>query len=49
MRSEGSTDSDRVVYSAVCRAQSNDPQTYVGVGKLNGRPVKVSTRHRIGL
>ena len=38
---EGSTNSDRVVYSAVCRAQSNDGQTYVGVGKLNGRPVKV--------
>ena len=38
---EGSTDSDRAVYSAVCRAQSNDGQTYVGVGKLNGRPVKV--------
>ena len=33
---EGSTNSDRAVYSAVCRAQSND-----GVGKLNGRPVKV--------
>ena len=38
---EGSTNSDRVVYSAACRAQSNDGQTYVGVGKLNGRPVKV--------
>ena len=38
---EGSTNSDRAVYSAVCRAQSNDGQTYVGVGKLNGRPVKV--------
>ena len=37
----GSTNSDRAVYSAVCRAQSNDGQTYVGVGKLNGRPVKV--------
>ena len=37
----GSTHSDRAVYSAVCRAQSNDGQTYVGVGKLNGRPVKV--------
>ena len=36
---EGSTNSDRAVYSAVCRAQSNDGQTYV---KLNGRvPVKV--------
>ena len=38
---EGLTNSDRAVYSAVCRAQSNDGQTYVGVGKLNGRPVKV--------
>ena len=35
------TKSDRAVYSAVCRAQSNDGQTYVGVGKLNGWPVKV--------
>ena len=38
---EGSTNSDRAVYSAVCHAQSNDGQTYVGVGKLNGRPGKV--------
>ena len=38
---EGSTNSDRAVYCAVCRAQSNDVQTYVGVGKLNGRPLKV--------
>ena len=38
---EGSTNSDRAVYSAVCHAQSNDGQTYVLVGKLNGRPVKV--------
>ena len=38
---EGSTNSDRAVYSAVCREQSNNGQTYVGVGKLNGRPVKV--------
>ena len=38
---EGWTNSDRAVYSAVCRAQSYDGQTYVGVGKLNGRPVKV--------
>ena len=37
---EGSTNSDRAVYSVVCHAQSNDGQTYVGVGKLNGRPVK---------
>ena len=38
---EGSTNSDRAVYSAVWCAQSNDGQTYMGVGKLNGRPVKV--------
>ena len=38
---EGSTNSDRAVYSAVCPAQSNDGQTYIGLGKLNGRPVKV--------
>ena len=38
---EGSTNSDRVVYSAVCHAQSNDGQTYIGVGQLNGRLVKV--------
>ena len=38
---KGSTNSDRAVYSAVCRAQSNNGQTYVGVGKLNGRLVKV--------
>ena len=40
---EGSTNSDRAVYSAVCRAQSNDGQTYVGVGKLNGRPDEGTT------
>ena len=34
---EGSTNSDRAVYSAVCHAQSNDGQTYI-VGKLKGRP-----------
>ena len=38
---KGSTNSDGAVYSAVCRAQSNDGQTYTGVGKLNGWPVKV--------
>ena len=38
---KGSTNCDRAVYSAVCHAQSNDGQTYVGVGKLNGQPVKV--------
>ena len=35
---KGSTNSDMAVYSAVW---SNDGQTYVGIGKLNGRPVKV--------
>ena len=38
---EGLTHSDRAVYSAVCLTQSNDGQTYVGIGKLNGRPLKV--------
>ena len=38
---EGSTNSDRAVYIAVCTAQSNDGQTYVGVGQLNRWPVKV--------
>ena len=36
------TSSDRAVYStALCCAQSNDGQTYIGVGRLNGRLVKV--------
>ena len=39
--SKGSTNCDRAVYIAVCHAQSNYGQTYLGVGKLNGRPVKV--------
>ena len=38
---EGSINSDRLGYSAACHAQSNDGQTYIGVGRLNGRPVKV--------
>ena len=38
---EVSTNSDRAVYSAVWRTQSNDGQTYIGAGKLNGRLVKV--------
>ena len=38
---EGSTNSDGAVYSSVCRTQSNHGQTYIGVGKLNGCPVKV--------
>ena len=32
---------DEVLYSAACRAQSNDGQIYIGVGKLNAQPVKV--------
>ena len=38
---KGSTNSDRAVYSAVCRAQRNDGQTYIGVEKLNVRLMKV--------
>ena len=38
---ERSTNCDRAVYSAACHAQSNGGQTYVSVGRLNGRPVKV--------
>ena len=37
----GLASSDDTIYSAACRAQSNDGQIYIGVGKLNGRPVKV--------
>ena len=44
---EGSTNSDRAVYSAVCRAQSYDGQTYIGVEKLNGQPVKVLCDTRV--
>ena len=29
------------INSAACHGQRNDGQIYVGVGKLNGRPVKV--------
>ena len=35
------TGNDEAIYSAACRVQSNDGQIYIGVGKLNGRPVKV--------
>ena len=35
------TSNDEAIYSAACRAQSNDGQIYVEVGKLNGWPVKV--------
>ena len=39
--SNKSTSEDEAIYSAACRAQSNDGQIYIEVGKLNGRPVKV--------
>ena len=39
--SDGQTSNDDVVYRAACHAQSNDCQIYIGVGKLNGQPVKV--------
>ena len=35
------TSKDGAIYSAACRAQSNDGQTYTWVGKLNGWPVKM--------
>ena len=35
------TSNDEAIYSAACRAQSNDSQIYIGAGKLNGRPLKV--------
>ena len=35
------TSDDEAIYSAACRAQSNDGQIYIEIGKLNGRPVKV--------
>ena len=39
--SNRSTSEDEAIYSAACRAQSNDGQIYIEVCKLNGRPVKV--------
>ena len=39
--SNRSTNDDDAMYSAVCRAQSNDGQIYIEIGKLNGLPVKV--------
>ena len=35
--SNKSTGEDKAIYSAACRAQSNDGQIYIEVGKLNGR------------
>ena len=35
------TSEDEAIYSAACRAQSNDGQIYIEVCKSNGRPVKV--------
>ena len=37
----GLTSNDRAEYSAACLAQSNDGQTFIRVGKLNGWPVMV--------
>ena len=39
--SNGLTSNDEAIYSAACCAQSNDGQIYIGVGKLNGLPVKI--------
>ena len=39
--SNRSTSDDEAIYSAACRVRNNDGQIYIGVGKLNGRPVKV--------
>ena len=38
---KGSTSNDVVIQSAACRVQSNNGQTYIGVGKLNGQPLYV--------
>ena len=35
------TSDDEAIYSAACRAQCNDGQIYIEIGKLIGRPVKV--------
>ena len=43
----GSTNSDRAVYSAVCRAQSNDGQTYVGDREVEWTAGEGTTRHRL--
>ena len=39
--SNRSTSDEEAIYSAACRAQRNDGQIYIEVGKLNGRLVKV--------
>ena len=39
--SNKSTSEDEAIYSAACRAQSNDDQICIEVGRLNGRPVKL--------
>ena len=38
--SDGLTSNDEAIFNA-CGAQSNDGQIFIGVGKLNGWPVKV--------
>ena len=35
------TGNGEAIYSDTCRAQSNDGKVYIGVGRLNGWPVKV--------
>ena len=35
------TSNDEAIYSATCRAQGNEGQIYIEIGKLNGRQVKV--------
>ena len=40
------TSDDEAIYSAACRAQSNDGQIYIEVGKLNGWLVKVLRDNR---
>ena len=38
----GLTSNDEAIYSAACHAQKkNDGQIYIGVGKFNGRALKV--------
>ena len=41
----GLANNDDAIYSAACHAQSNDGQISIGVGKLNGRPVKVLRKY----
>ena len=38
---DGLTSNDEAIFNAQFSAQSNDGQIFIGVGKLNGWPVKV--------